>query len=352
MPSADDRLQPDTCDVSIIVCTYNRHQLLQDALESIVSNQIDDGVQYEVVVVDKNSTDRTPQVVRSFIERGHSNVRYVFEGRQGLSYARNAGIATARSNIVAFTDDDVQVSENWVATIKHSLDSHPEVDCIGGKVIPSWSSPPPSWLTSDHWSPVGLADYGDRPFYVNTSHRKCLIGANIAFRKQALERIGKFHPLLQRVQDSIGSMEDHELLIRLWNEHGQGLYVPHLVVRSPVAGERLTKRYHRRWHFGHGRYYAMARVEEMEASRFGWLFDVPAHVYKQAALAVTNWLAETVRGDRGRAFVHETALIFFAGFFRQRYEDFRGRGERGRLGEIGRFLRTLMQRLLHRGAEA
>ena len=95
-----------------------------------------------------------------------------------------------------------------------------------------------------------------------------------------------------------------------------------------------------------------ARVEEMERSSCGWLFDVPAHMYKQAVLAVGGWLRQLMRGDRDRAFVHETALMFFAGFFRRRYEDFRDRGERGRLGEIGRFVRTLMRRLLGSHAEA
>jgi hypothetical protein len=253
---------------------------------------------------------------------------------------------------VAFTDDDVQVSPNWVATIKRAFDSHPEVDCIGGRVLPSWSTPPPSWLTAQHWSPVALADYGDRPFYVNADNRRCLITANMAFRKDALERIGKFHPQLQRVQNSIGSMEDHELLIRLWNENGQGLYLPQLVVRSHVVAERLTKRYHRQWHLGHGRFYAMARLEEMEGSRWGRLFDVPAHMYKQAAVAAVAWLGRLLKGDPNGAFVHETKLLFFAGFVRRRYEEFRDRGEHARLAEIGRFARTVMRRLLHSQADA
>jgi hypothetical protein len=84
----------------------------------------------------------------------------------------------------------------------------------------------------------------------------------------------------------------------------------------------------------------------------GCLFDVPAHMYKQAVLAVAAWLRHLLRGDRDRAFVHETALIFFAGFFLGRYEDFRDRGERGRPGEIGRFARTLMRRLLRSHVEA
>src|SRR6516162_11213107 len=97
---------PDECDVSVIICTYNRQHLLKAALKSILSQQAD-GLRYEVVVVDNNSTDDTRQVIETFMGRGATNLRYLFEGRQGLSYARNAGVAVSRSPIVAFTDDDV-----------------------------------------------------------------------------------------------------------------------------------------------------------------------------------------------------------------------------------------------------
>src|SRR5690349_5231481 len=104
-------------DVSVCICTYNRCQTLRSALESVLGQEAD-GVRFEVIVVDNNSTDDTKQVVESFVRRGHSNLRYSFEGRQGLSHARNAGIAVARSPLVAFTDDDIRVAPDWVSTIK------------------------------------------------------------------------------------------------------------------------------------------------------------------------------------------------------------------------------------------
>ena len=189
-------------------------------------------------------------MVESFIARGHENLRYVFEGRQGLSYARNAAVSAARSPILAFTDDDVRVKPDWVATIKRMLDNHPEVDCVGGKVLPHWTFAPPSWLTSEHWAPLALVDYGDQPFYVNAGNQLCLLTANMAIRKDALERIGRFQPALQRIQNRVGSMEDHELLVRLWKTDRQGLYTPELVVTAGVASDRLSKTYHRRWHHG------------------------------------------------------------------------------------------------------
>ena len=71
-------------DVSVCICTYNRCERLRSALESVLGQQAD-GVRFEVIVVDNNSTDETKQVVDSVVGRGHLNLRYVFEGRQGLS---------------------------------------------------------------------------------------------------------------------------------------------------------------------------------------------------------------------------------------------------------------------------
>jgi len=350
MRSADVTAGRGPCDVTVTICTYNRHRLLEEALESIVSNQVSGSVSYEVIVVDNNSTDDTRAVVESFIRRGNGNVRYLFERKQGLSHARNAAITAARSSIVAFTDDDVRVAPDWVPTIKRLFDQHPEVDCVGGKVLPTWDPLPPAWLTQEHWSPLGIVDYGDRPFYVNADVRLCLLGANLAIRKHALEQIGRFQPETQRVQQSVGSMEDHEMLVRLWKNNRQGLYAPEMVVTSGVAADRLSKRYHRRWHLGHGRFYAMARLPEMEESRSGRLFDVSAHIYRRAVLDALSWLGDLACLRRDRAFAHETNLWFFAGYFSQRYEDFRAAGGRTRLGEIGRFARSFMRARLRQSA--
>jgi len=321
MPSAD--IAPDDREwhVSVNVCTYNRHQLLRQLLESLLEQRLDDAIRYEVIVVDNNSTDETRQVVDEFIGRGHNHLRYIFEQRQGLSYARNTAVEAARAPIVAFTDDDVRVAPTWVQTIKRTLDHHPEVDCVGGKIVPCWPAPPPVWLTERHWGPLAIVDFGDRPFYVSIHNQLCLLTANMAIRKDVLERIGRFRPQLQRVQNQVGSMEDHELLLRLWRGQGQGMYVPELVVDADITIDRLAKTYHRRWHFGHGSFYAMGRLEHMERSQLGTFIGVPAHLYKRAVLDAVQWLGNVVCGNWDRAFDHEIALRFFAGFLRRRCTD-------------------------------
>ena len=181
---------------------------------------------------------------------------------------------------------------------------------------------PPGWLTERHWGPLAIVDYGEQPFYVSAHNQLCLLTANMAIRKEALELIGRFQPELQRVRNRVGSMEDHELLLRLWKRQRQGMYVPELVVAADIEIDRLAKKYHRRWHFGHGYFYAAARLEDMERSHVGSFIGVPAHLYRGAALDAMRWLGSVVRGNLNRAFDYEIARRFFAGFLRRRYKDF------------------------------
>lgn len=199
----------EECVVSVVISTHNRCDLLPGALEAALSQQA--GARHEVIVVDNNSSDRTREVVDAFMAHGAPRLRYVFEGRQGLSHGRNAGIANARGAIVAFTDDDVRVAPDWVEKIERALKEHPEVDFVGGKILPQWERPPPRWLTPEHWSPLALSDHGDEPFYVNAERDLCLVGASLAFRREVFDRIGLFSEELQRVKDGVGSVEDHEL---------------------------------------------------------------------------------------------------------------------------------------------
>jgi glycosyltransferase involved in cell wall biosynthesis len=309
--------QKEDVEISVVVSTYNRSSLLAKALASVLENQTG-GLRYEVIVVDNNSTDDTPHVVESFRSRGHRNLRYVFEQRQGVSYARNAGIKTARASLVAFFDDDIRVDCDWLIRIKRAFDDHPEIDFVGGKVLPLWHAPPPPWLTREHWAPISLIDYGDSPLRVNSENPISLITSNLACRREALISVGLFAPELQRVRDRIGSMEDSELIMRLWQNNRTGLYVPEIRVTTLVPPDRLQKAYHRRWHAGHGYYYALARLEEMERSASGRLFDVPAHLYRQALADAASWFRCIVAGEGARAFAFETRLRFFVGFFSER----------------------------------
>ena len=300
------------CDVSVVLSTYNRADRLPSALDALLS-QIGD-VAYEVIVVDNNSTDATRTVVEHAAAGSDGRLRYVFEPRQGLSYGRNAGIAVARSPIVAFSDDDVRVSPDWIAQLKRTFDAQPDIDYVGGRVLPHWLAPPPPWLTDAHWAPLALQDYGDQPIVSSRERAVCLVGANLAFRRRVFDVVGVFTPSLGRVKDGIGSTEDHDMQLRAWKAGMRGLYDPALRAEADVTPDRLTPSYHRRWHRGHGRHCAMMRLRELVPADLGplkepddliLLFGSPAFLYSNLLRTGYNWIRAVVLRRDPRFYFHQ-----------------------------------------------
>lgn len=299
--------------LTVAICTYNRAAGLLTALRAVAA-QREAATRFEIIVVDNNSTDDTCAVVQSFGE----SVRYIFERRQGLSYARNAATEAATGDVIAFTDDDVEVAPGWAAVLTNTFSNHPEVDCVGGRVLPRWTQPPPAWLTRAHWGPLALQDHGESPITFDISRPVCLVGANVAFRRSVFDRIGLFSPAVQRVKDGVGSTEDHELLLRLYADGGRALYVPDLLVTTEIPPDRLTRQYHRRWHRGHGRFHALMRTPSMERTNRGRVLGVPAHLFRAAAADAAAWLTLRLQGQAAEAFARETRLWFFSGFRQER----------------------------------
>jgi len=117
-------------------------------LESIEDSRLPKGTDWEVLIVDNNSTDTTSAVCQSFLRRNPERYRYLFEKRQGKSFALNAAVENATGEIIAFTDDDVLVGVDWLFALLIALD---EYDCVGvaGRIVPVWNSPKPVWFTVD-----------------------------------------------------------------------------------------------------------------------------------------------------------------------------------------------------------
>jgi len=242
-------------EVSVVVSTYQRCRSLRRTLDSLLDQRVPADVRYEVIVVDNNSTDCTRDVIAEYARRRPDLVRFAFEPRQGVSYGRNAGIRAARGRIVAFTDDDNAAASTWVATVVDLMRSNPDVEGVGGKVVPEWPQSRPAWLDRRHWSPLAILDYGERPFFTSARRPLCLLTANLAIRRDVLLELGGFSPDLPRCQD-------HELLLRLWRAGGRVLYSPALVTLAPIDQRRMTRHYHRRWHARHGHHAATMRLEE------------------------------------------------------------------------------------------
>jgi glycosyltransferase involved in cell wall biosynthesis len=228
---------------SVIVCTYNRADSLKDTLDSLVRQRVPDDVSWNVIVVDNNSTDHTQEMVSRYRDNGCVGIRYVFEGRQGLSQARNTGISEADSEYVLFTDDDVVVAEDWVAQAIAAF-RETDADIVGGRVLPLWQTQPPKWLTEKLYVYLALLDYGDTGCYLE---RRVFNGANMAFNSMTLMKSSLFNILLGRNSDKLYSGEEGELMCAIRNSGGTLYYAPQLVVYHKVPRERMEKAYFIRW---------------------------------------------------------------------------------------------------------
>ncbi len=299
-----------TFDVSVVVPTRNRSRLLRATLDSLL-DQSAPGIRFEVLVVDNDSTDDTAQMVAAY---GHPDqIRYFHETRRGPSYARNRGIQESTAPIVAFTDDDCRVSPSWVARLKSMLDLHGDVDCIGGRALPEWPCEPPGWLTTAHWGPLALLDYGPTPVRTEIS-RLCLLTANMAVRRSAIERVGEFDHAYLRCQD-------HELQVRLWEAGCRCLYDPELVVVAPVEVGRISKRYVRHWYRQTATYHARMPPKVLfELSGDAHLImNVPRFLYRRLAGETAAWMADVCRGRFITAFLHETRVHYAAAYLMARW---------------------------------
>jgi glycosyltransferase involved in cell wall biosynthesis len=170
-------------DISVIICTYNRCEALRRALQSLDAMSVPAYLNWEVIVVDNNSTDITSMTVREFRQKSRLPLRYVFEKTQGLSHARNTGIRNARGVIVAFTDDDCIVDKNWIVSIHNEFVSDQQLFGLGGRVE--------LYNLSD--KPVSIRTFKERIALTTTAQLFSLIpGCNMSFRREVLDKVGEF----------------------------------------------------------------------------------------------------------------------------------------------------------------
>ena len=330
--------------ISVVICTFNRSRDLAAALDAVLTQR--DAPPHEVIVVDNNSTDGTRAVVEARLP-ANPHLRYVFEPSQGLPQARNAGIRAARAPILAFTDDDIIVAPDWVASVERAFERYPDADCIGGRVLPRWpASGQPAWFTRTQLAPLALQDKGDAPVFVTRDNAApCLIGANFCFRRSAFEKAGLFSPEYSRTQD-------REIQLRLWKAGGKGVYVPDVVTYVDVPEDRLTKAYYRLWYQRAGRFHSRmglldvldseGRMVDPPASG-ACLLGVPAYLYRDLLQETGQALGGYLRGDRVASFYHENRVRYLGSYIRERWRRQSVTFARA-LKDIARFVRARVRR--------
>jgi glucosyl-dolichyl phosphate glucuronosyltransferase len=274
----------DDFDISVILCTYNRAASLKCTLESFSRLTLPSCLGWELIVVDNNSKDNTREVIRGFTTNAPFCVRYIFEGRQGRSAALNAGIAAAKGEIVAFTDDDVTLHPEWLLNLKRAFD---EFNCAGvaGRIVPVWSHPKPDWLEMDGQQAIVTFERGDEAREIKDDPP---LGANSAYRKDKFAQYGLFRLDLGVSGDNRGiTCEDTEFASRLFRAGETIMYVPSAIIYHPVDPNRSSKAYFRKWYYNSGRSIVRAWPPPKNVIRY---FGVPRWIFRSIGENLLKWM--------------------------------------------------------------
>jgi glycosyltransferase involved in cell wall biosynthesis len=290
---------------SVIVCTYNRADSLSLTLDALRAQVFPTPVDWEVLVVDNNSRDHTPAVVAQ-CQREWPRLRYVHEPRQGLSHARNLGIAHASGDILLFTDDDVIPENNWVHATVTGLQKH-DADACGGPIAPIWEAPPPHWLTPRFHGFLAIKSGPAEDFEIKSAD-DLPFGANMALRRGVFGATGVFDISRGRVGQVLSSGEDGELFTRVLAARFKVVFLADARVHHRIEAHRATRRYLRRWRYETSR--NLALTYSFQGAR---LLGIPRFMFRQLLRAVWRAAVAGLTCNPDEAFNRQLIVAHFIG---------------------------------------
>ncbi len=236
--------------ISAIISTYNRANYLPGLFESILSQTVNKK-EYEIVIVNNNSTDNTEEICKQFmVDHPGISCSYCVEIRQGLSYGRNRGIKESKGEILTFLDDDAVIAPDFFEKTISFFELKPKVNAIGGKILLHYMDEKPAWYNPFIAPILGYFNPGNK---TEIFKRNFFRGSNMSFRKKIFEKLGDFDVRLGRSGKNLYGSEEKELFYRFKNSGEEMWYVPEAVVYHLVPIERTKDEFVRRQALGIGK---------------------------------------------------------------------------------------------------
>lgn len=174
---------------SVLICTYNRPEMLSTALRALIERTTERPNQ---VVVVNGGNERSDCIVQAYQGRTNVEVELVKTINKNLAASRNVGLPYCRGEIIAWTDDDAEVFPDWVTQMKRIHAEHPEAGGVGGAVLGALSN------TSLLSRIADLTVFSSPPVpgYVRT-----IAGVNVSYKRKILEEVGLLDEILFRGED-------------------------------------------------------------------------------------------------------------------------------------------------------
>ncbi|MCA9245776.1 MAG: glycosyltransferase family 2 protein [Planctomycetales bacterium] len=292
-------------DISIVVCTFNRADMLRDALMSLTRLESKGAFSFEILVVDNASTDHTPQVAAEVAAGSSIAVRYVREERQGVACARNRGLAEATGQWIAFFDDDQLAEPDWLAEL-FAIAQQQNSRCVGGSVRLKL----PADCTRE------IAAYcrpllGESPQLGNPMRygRKMAPGTgNVMIHRSVFDEVGRFD------EQIVVRGEDSDLFERIDAADIEAWYTPRAVVWHMIPPERLADEYLLR--LAHLSGWGPAKQDLVRRGKLALSVLWAARLARAALMFAPNWFVKRLSGDREQALAARCRLANTAGYSR------------------------------------
>jgi len=262
--------------ISVIIATYNRCESLKDTLNSLLKQKVNEMFDYEIIVVDNNSNDRTREVVEEFKNKFNRKLKYIFEPRQGKPYALNRGIKETEGDVFAFTDDDCIVDRDWCLEIFKTFSQNPQISFIQGRVVPIYLAKLPEWYQEGEW-------FGEK--YTKGIFKlkdNTVDGANMIISRKAVDILKGFNPFFSRAEDT-------EIGYKAKNKGIEIYYVSKIKVKHKMDKNKLKKIYWLRCAFICGKKYPFIDNSTPAKNIYG----IPLWIFRDILNSILKYLKFT-----------------------------------------------------------
>lgn len=234
-------------DFSVVICTYNGAAKLPTLLERLRSQRQIDNLNWEILIVDNNSNDGTAKLIAEY-QRGWDRsypLRYCFEARQGLAFARRLAVREAQGELLGFLDDDNWPADDWVATAYSFGQCHPQAGAYGSRIQGDYEGELPANFDQIACF-LGIIERSSQPFRYDLLARWLFpAGAGLVVRKQAWwSSVPDTFILTGVAGTSLGAKgEDIETLSYLRRQKWQIWHNPQMLIFHHIPQYRLQKAY-------------------------------------------------------------------------------------------------------------
>lgn len=289
---------------SILIPTYNRCDSLVRALDSLQKLDFPRD-RYEVIVVDNNCTDATPQVAQVY------GARYVTEPRLSFTVARRTGAEAALGKYLIYIDDDVTVEPQWLRAIVTAFEQDDKIGMVAGPIRGVYEQTPPDWVRRQDPIMLSLYERDDE------HEPPACLGPNLSIRRTVFFQVGGFPPdtLGVESQGKPGTFEklyvgtgDSGISYAVRQAGYRIVYVPQAVVYHHIPPVRCTEAWWHSRYAGEGCCIAISEQRAVPVSR--------QTLMKRAAKSALKGVAHQLSQSFGFALNNSHHNAFMTSFHR------------------------------------